>query len=133
MAAGNTITVEPPGSTLMFCETPQGVMEQEAAYLIALQSATTFRIEGDQLWLRNAGDAIAVIAVKEKIVDLPEPEPQQPTGTVTGASVLNIRSGPGTNFPVIGSCAARATPARSWAGARMAAGGWSRRLPCPAA
>jgi heat shock protein HslJ len=37
------------------------------------------------------------------IVDLPEPEPATPTGTVTGASVLNIRSGPGTNFPVIGA------------------------------
>ena len=101
--AGNAITVEAPGSTSMFCEEPQGVMEQETAYLAALQSAATFSIEGDQLWLRTAGDAIAVVAVKEMIVDLPEPEPAVPTGTVTGASVLNIRSGPGTNFPVIGA------------------------------
>ncbi len=101
--AGNTITVEAPGSTRMFCEEPAGVMEQEAAYLAALQSAATFSIEGDQLWLRTAGDAIAVIAVKEVFVDLPEPEPATPKGTVTGASVLNIRSGPGTNFPVIGA------------------------------
>ena len=46
----------------MFCEEPEGVMEQEAAYLAALQSAATFSIEGDQLWLRTAEDAIAVIA-----------------------------------------------------------------------
>lgn len=98
----NAITVEPPGSSRMFCESPEGVMDQEAQYLLALQSAATFSIEGDQLWLRTAGDAIAVIAVKEQIVDLPAPEPQKPTGTVT-ANVLNIRSGPGTNFPVVGA------------------------------
>ena len=93
----------PLGSTMRICEAPEGVMEQEQQYLAALQTAATFRIEGDELWLRTAGDAIAVIAVKEQIVDLPAPEPQTPTGTVTGASVLNIRSGPGTNFPVIGA------------------------------
>jgi heat shock protein HslJ len=53
--------------------------------------------------MRTAEDAIAVIAVKKAIVDLPAPEPKTPTGTVTGASALNIRSGPGTNFPVIGA------------------------------
>ncbi len=102
-ASGASITVSPPGATLMFCEAPEGVMEQEAAYLAALESAATFSIEGDQLWLRTAADAIAIIAVKEVFVDLPEPEPQTPTGTVTGASVLNIRSGPSTAFPVVGA------------------------------
>jgi heat shock protein HslJ/uncharacterized protein YraI len=99
----DNMLVDPPGSTSMFCETPQGVMEQEAAYLTALETAATWRVEGDQLWLRTAEDAIAVIAVKKAIVDLPAPEPKTPTGTVTGANVLNIRSGPGTNFPVIGA------------------------------
>jgi len=100
---GKHILIDPPGATMMFCETPEGAMGQEAAYLAALESAATFRIEGDQLWLRTAEDAIAVIAVKKEIVDLPAPEPRTPTGTVTGANVLNIRSGPGTNFPVIGA------------------------------
>ncbi len=100
---GKHIIVDPPGATMMFCEAPEGVMGQEAAYLAALESAATFRIEGDQLWLRTAEDAIAVIAVKKEIVDLPAPEPRTPTGTVSGANVLNIRSGPGTNFPVIGA------------------------------
>ena len=100
---GKHILIDPPGATMMFCEAPEGAMAQEAAYLAALESAATFRIEGDQLWLRTAEDAIAVIAVKKEIVDLPAPEPKTPTGTVTGANVLNIRSGPGTNFPVIGA------------------------------
>jgi heat shock protein HslJ/uncharacterized protein YraI len=99
----NHIVINPPGSTMMFCEAPQGVMTQEAAYLAALETAATWKVEGDQLWLRTAEDAIAVIAVKEPIVDLPVPEPKTPTGMVTGASTLNIRSGPGTNFPVIGA------------------------------
>ena len=75
---GNEIKVAPLGSTMRMCDTPDGVMEQEQQYLAALQTATTFRIEGDQLWLRTAADAIAVIAVKEQIVDLPAPEPQKP-------------------------------------------------------
>jgi heat shock protein HslJ len=100
---GKRLLVDPPGATMMFCETPEGVMAQEAEYLAALESAATFRIEGDQLWLRTAEDAIAVIAIKKEIVDLPAPEPKTPTGTVSGANVLNIRSGPGTNFPVIGA------------------------------
>ena len=99
----NHIAIDPPGSTMMFCEAPQGVMTQEAAYLAALETAATWKVEGDQLWMRTAEDAIAVIAVKKAIVDLPAPEPKTPTGTVTGASALNIRSGPGTNFPVIGA------------------------------
>ena len=60
MVSGNTITVEPPGATFMFCESPEGVMEQEAGVpRRLLESAATFSIEGDQLWLRTAGDAIA--------------------------------------------------------------------------
>ncbi|MCU0507400.1 MAG: META domain-containing protein [Anaerolineae bacterium] len=98
----NAITVGQLGSTMKFCEAPEGVMDQEQQYLAALQSAATFMIEGNELWLRTAQDAIAVIATKAEIVDLPEPAPSTPTGRVTGASALNIRSGPGTNFPVIG-------------------------------
>lgn len=99
---GSTIAVDQIGSTMMFCETPAGVMDQEQQYLAALKSAATFRIEGNELWLRTAADEIAVIASKTEVVDLPDPAPETPTGRVTGASVLNIRSGPGTNFPVIG-------------------------------
>ena len=102
---GSNITITQLGSTMRFCEAPEGVMQQEAQYLAALQSASTFRIEGNELWLRTAEDAIAVIATKAEVVDLPAPEPEAktPTGTVSGANVLNIRSGPGTNFPVVGA------------------------------
>lgn len=35
--------------TMMFCEEPAGVMDQEAAYLEDLQAVATFRISGDRL------------------------------------------------------------------------------------
>jgi heat shock protein HslJ len=102
--SGNTIQIGQLGSTMRFCAEPEGTMEQEQAFLAALQSAATFRIEGDNLELRTAGDAIAVMATRRVEVDLPEPapEPATPTGRVVGTQALNVRSGPGTAFPVIG-------------------------------
>jgi heat shock protein HslJ len=101
---GNTIQVGQLGSTMRFCAEPEGTMEQEQAFLAALQSAATFRIEGDSLEMRTAGDAIAVMATRRVEVDLPAPppEPATPTGRVVGTQALNVRSGPGTAFPVIG-------------------------------
>ena len=99
---GDTITIGQPGSTMMFCGEPEGVMDQESEYLAALQSAATYSISGDMLQMRTAEDALAIVMVRREIVDLPEPEPAVPTGVVTGAQALNIRSGPGTNFPVVG-------------------------------
>ncbi|HSQ71416.1 MAG TPA: META domain-containing protein, partial [Rubrivivax sp.] len=101
---GNTIQIGQLGSTMRFCGEPEGIMEQEQAFLAALQSAATFRIEGDNLELRTAGDAIAVMMTRRVVVDLPEPapEPATPTGRVVGTQGLNVRSGPGTVFPVSG-------------------------------
>jgi heat shock protein HslJ len=57
---GNTIKIGPLASTKMACAEPTGIMEQEDAFLIALQSATTFQITGDQLVLHNADGSRAV-------------------------------------------------------------------------
>jgi heat shock protein HslJ len=40
-------------STQMACMDPDGVMDQEIAYLSMLQSATDYRVEGDRLELQN--------------------------------------------------------------------------------
>ena len=56
---GNKITIGPLASTMMFCNDPEGVMDQEAQYLEALQSSATYQIEGNRLVLRSADGAMA--------------------------------------------------------------------------
>ena len=100
----NTIKIGMPGTTMRFCAEPPGVMEQETEYLAALHSAATYSVEGDMLQMRTAADQLAVLMVRKAVVDLPEPapEPATPTGRVSASQGVNIRSGPGINFPVIG-------------------------------
>jgi heat shock protein HslJ len=51
---GASITIGPIALTQMFCSDPEGIMEQEAQYLAALQNATTYTIKLDQLNLLDA-------------------------------------------------------------------------------
>jgi len=53
------ITIGPLASTMMMCSDPAGVMDQEAQFLAALQSAASYRIEGNVLELRTKDDALA--------------------------------------------------------------------------
>lgn len=59
---GATLQVGPLGSTRMFCETPQGVMDQEAQFLAALQNSATYDISNDILTIRDASGAMQVVA-----------------------------------------------------------------------
>lgn len=52
---GDTISVGPLATTRMMCAEPEGIMEQEAAYLAALERAATHQIQGDRLELRDKG------------------------------------------------------------------------------
>ncbi len=56
---GNQIKIGPLASTRMACSDPAGVMEQEAQYLAALETAATYQIEGTTLELRTSDDALA--------------------------------------------------------------------------
>jgi heat shock protein HslJ len=51
---GSKITIGPAASTMMECPEPEGIMEQEIAYLTALATANTYEVEGDELRLLNA-------------------------------------------------------------------------------
>lgn len=62
---GDQITIGPLASTMMACSEPAGVMDQEAQYLAALQSAATYQIEGNVMQLRTKDDAMAVIFNKK--------------------------------------------------------------------
>lgn len=101
-AADNAIEIGPAGSTRRFCSEPPGIMEQEQEFLAALESAATYSIRGNLLEMRTAGDQIAVIMTRKLILDLPEPEAAAPRGRVVSPQGLNVRSGPGVNFPIIG-------------------------------
>jgi heat shock protein HslJ len=59
---GSALKVGQLGVTRMFCGEPAGRMEQETQFLAALQGATTFRMEGSKLELRNADGALLVSA-----------------------------------------------------------------------
>ena len=98
-----TIAIDDIGVTFRMCPEPNGVMEQEAEFLAALQSAATYTVEGNFLEMRNADDAIAVHMTRNIDVSVPEPEPGVPTGRVTAPNGVNVRTGPGTNFPILGT------------------------------
>jgi heat shock protein HslJ len=60
---GTTLTVGQLASTEMMCMDPAGVMEQEAHYLAALGTVSTYRREGNRLELRAVDGAMAVSLV----------------------------------------------------------------------
>ena len=53
------IALGPVASTRKACSTPDGVMDQETAYLAALATGATYQIQGSRLELRTADGAIA--------------------------------------------------------------------------
>lgn len=63
-ANGPQLRFEAPAATRKLCA-GEGVMEQEAAFLAALESVATMRFEGDRLELRRADGALAVGLVRE--------------------------------------------------------------------
>jgi heat shock protein HslJ len=60
--SGNTISISDVSATEMFCTGPEGVMEQETAYLSALSAAKTFQISGGLLQIAGSGDDLTFAA-----------------------------------------------------------------------
>lgn len=54
---GDTINIGPAATTRMACSEPEGIMEQEAQYLAALETAATYRIDGESMEMRTADGA----------------------------------------------------------------------------
>lgn len=63
---GQSLTISPLQSTMMACATPEGVMEQEAAFLTALQSTRSYKLEGTQLDLLDEKGQLQVLATKQE-------------------------------------------------------------------
>ena len=69
---GDTVALGPTAVTRKMCALP-GVMEQEQGYLTALESARTYRINGDEL---DLVDADVALDLAEAHVDRPvDPAP----------------------------------------------------------
>jgi heat shock protein HslJ len=55
---GETLTLGPAATTRKMCAEPEGIMEQERAYLAALASVAGYRVEGERLELLDAEGAL---------------------------------------------------------------------------
>ena len=54
------ITIGPAGSTMMACQEPEGIMEQEQQYLAALETAATYKITGLDMEIRTSEGSLVV-------------------------------------------------------------------------
>ena len=61
VAKDSSMTIQTPTSTRKACTQPKGVMQQEREYLKALTTAATYTLQGNQLELRTAEDAIVAL------------------------------------------------------------------------
>jgi polar amino acid transport system substrate-binding protein len=55
---GDALSIAQPAATMMFCEGPEGVMDQEALFLSAMQSASSFQLKADQLRILDAQGSV---------------------------------------------------------------------------
>jgi heat shock protein HslJ len=63
---GEAISIGPAATTRKMCAEPEGIMEQEAQYLAALETAATYRMEGENLEMRTADGAMVANFVLAK-------------------------------------------------------------------
>lgn len=118
---GNQLTIGMPGSTMMACE--EEVMASEQAILGALSTVGSFAVAGQQLHLFDADGALLLSAAPEvtpaddvaelnpdpveeevaaEAVELAAAEAQEARGRVLAQLGVNIRVGPGTDYPIVG-------------------------------
>ena len=58
----DTLTLpQPLAVTVQLCSSPQGIMEQEEAYIAGLQSAAAYRVIDDRLEISDASGAIGLV------------------------------------------------------------------------
>lgn len=60
-----TLTIPQIAVTVQLCLTPEGIMEQEAAYIEALQNAAAYRMMDDRLEIANAAGETTLVFARE--------------------------------------------------------------------
>jgi heat shock protein HslJ len=58
---GNKITIGPLATTMRECVGPDGIMEQETAFLMAMEAAAQYEIKGDTLEMVDDQGAIILV------------------------------------------------------------------------
>jgi heat shock protein HslJ len=61
---GDAMTIKPAASTRKACAEPDGVMQQESAYLAALDTVASYDLAGEQLTLMRSDGTIAVMLTR---------------------------------------------------------------------
>jgi heat shock protein HslJ len=117
---GSTLTFGPAGSTMMAC--PEDEMAFEQVFLAVLEDVASYTVAGQQLHLFAADGTLLISAIPETPSDPaaetnPDPvdvaaaaapvaldaaEPAQPRGVVLAPLGVNVRVGPGTDYPILG-------------------------------
>lgn len=59
-----SLSIPEVARTAMDCPSPEGILDQEAAYLEALWTAATYQITNDKLEIRNGEDTVTLIFSK---------------------------------------------------------------------
>ncbi|HUU76408.1 MAG TPA: META domain-containing protein [Methanoregulaceae archaeon] len=75
----NGLAIGTPATTRMICDTPSGIMTQETYYLTTVQSASTFKIEGDILTIME-GNGNAILTFTKVVPG------SQPSAPLTGGA-----------------------------------------------
>jgi heat shock protein HslJ len=117
---GSSLTIEQLGSTMMMCD--DATMAFEQAFLAGLGEVAEYAVVGQQLHLFGADGTLLLsaapaqatdpqaevnpdpvdVAAKAAAVELDPAEAEQARGVVLAPLGVNVRLGPGTNFPVLG-------------------------------
>jgi heat shock protein HslJ len=72
---GDMISIGMAATTLMECAEPTGIMEQEAAYLAAIQEAATYKVSSERLDLLDAdGRTMATYGAQSEVPSEPTPQ-----------------------------------------------------------
>ncbi len=62
--SGNSLTISNVGTGRLTCDEPAGIMEQEAAFVVALQSAAAFDMSDGQLYIKDAAGTIILEMIR---------------------------------------------------------------------
>ncbi len=100
-AEDGALTITPGPATLAACpEDTQG-----ETFVQQLSAAALYFFRDGDLYIDQFADSGTIRLGPLPLYDLPEPESGEPTGTVNAPDGINLRSGPGTNFPTLGTAA----------------------------